>query len=563
MFFKRHRSSKVNQKSNATKRRARKSRSQDFTFQRLESKNLLAGIFFDAASGEVTVAGDSTANVGSFVQINPSQYRATLSGSGQMDFAVNEVSKIVFIGYGGDDTFTNATGVEGLLLGHDGDDLLVGGSGTDRINGGSGNDQISGRAGADRLNGGSGDDTIYGGGGDDFVSAGSGVNTVNGDGGADLIFGGDDVDTIDGGHGIDQIFALGGDDILFSGEGGVFGTKGTSQADLILGGAGNDTITGLGGLNVFYGGSGNDTLIGSSTGQNRMHGQGGQDDLTGGAYSDYLAGNNGDDVIKGLGGVDYILPGAGNDDVHGGGGNDKVVLKGNFVDFQVTGTGSSLTVTDTRLIEGMDSVVAAETFRFNDGDRPAESGIVEVVTVQPIIVSNSNGTNTAEFFGNSAQETQIKQLIDDIYYQAGIDVDWLTPTTWNNTFANVGNNGNRPGSDLDQVVNQGDSAGVGNSNPLVIDLYFVEIAAGFGNTSENTANGLAFVDANGITAHVGDALPTFALGRDVVAEVIAHEIAHNLGLEHVHDTNNLMDEGDELNASQIATILASDFTIPV
>ena len=91
-------------------------------------------------------------------------------------------------------------------------------------------------------------------------------------------------------------------------------------------------------------------------------------------------------------------------------------------------------------------------------------------------------------------------------------------------------------------------------------MYFVEIAAGFADTTENTANGLAYVNDNGITMHVGDNLPSFLGGRDVVARVVAHEIGHNLGLDHVSDTNNLMNDGSDLNVSQITTIVNSSFT---
>jgi len=78
---------------------------------------------------------------------------------------------------------------------------------------------------------------------------------------------------------------------------------------------------------------------------------------------------------------------------------------------------------------------------------------------------------------------------------------WLEATTYNNTFANIGNNGSGviSSNDLFTVAEAGDAAGVGNSNDLVIDMYFVQTSAGFAPQSVNIANGLAFVSGNGIT----------------------------------------------------------------
>ncbi len=194
--------------------------------------------------------------------------------------------------------------------------------------------------------------------------------------------------------------------------------------------------------------------------------------------------------------------------------------------------------------------------------------IIKSVTVQPIIVSNDNGSMTAGFFGTPSQESTIKGLINDIWAQAEINVDWLAPNAWNNTFANRGAGTltmARPTSDLGTIVSAGDLAGVGNADANVIDLYFVQIAAGFMELDASFANGLAFLGSNGITAHVGENLPGFTGGQNVAARVIAHEIGHNLGLDHIIEAQNLMQAagspvpGSLLNMAQITTARNSSF----
>jgi len=205
----------------------------------------------------------------------------------------------------------------------------------------------------------------------------------------------------------------------------------------------------------------------------------------------------------------------------------------------------------------------------------APAAITEVVTVQPILVSDTGGTNPAGFFGSAGQQASIEGFVDTIWAQAGIDVNFLAPNTWNNTFANWGtggppdNSGNtRPGSDLGTVISDGAAAGVASADPNVINMYFVNIPAGFALPGDNSASGIAILDGNGIMQFVGAGLTGFTGGQEVAASVVSHEIGHNLGLDHIFEAENLMGDvgsvaGERLNSTQVATALASDLSVVV
>lgn len=200
-----------------------------------------------------------------------------------------------------------------------------------------------------------------------------------------------------------------------------------------------------------------------------------------------------------------------------------------------------------------------------NGDQP----ITQRVTIQPIVVSDDGGANTATYFGNATQRAAIFFLIDQIWAQAGIDVEWLAENFYNSTLANIGiatESIPRPTSDLGAIVNAGNLAGVGNADALVIDIYFLRASAGFEVLSLNSAAGLAFLGGNGITAYVGSNLLDFEGGWEAIAAVIAHEIGHNLGLDHIVEAQNLMQSsgnGERLNAAQIAAALNSNLSTPL
>ena len=589
--------SQLNQRGRDRKRVVR-SRPMPTQFQCLEPRNLLAGIFLDTATSDLFIFGDAENNVGSVTQVNPTTIRASINGVPSQDFSTSEFSRIVFLGFGGNDIFGNNSSSKALIQGNNGDDTLLGGSGEDEIIGGAGNDRIDGRDGDDRLVAGTGNDNVTGGTGNDRIFGTAGVNIMAGDDGNDVIFGGNEVDRINGGDGIDRIFGLGGDDILNAGNGGIPDSTEDLERDLVLGLDGDDTIIAGDGLNHLYGGNGNDVIRGGSSAagsedvtQNIVFGQNGNDQITGGTGFDFLAGNRGNDVINGAAGGDLI------------------VYAGNQEAFQVTGSSAQFTVTGINgNEEGVDTVTNSEFFFFavRDAATPVRVPVAVTptpvpptpvpptpvpptptptptpvpvpvppppttsltVTVQPVIVATTNGGNRATFLGTAEQEEAIKAEVDRIYAAADVDVQWLAPVNYNNTFASRGSAATRPASDLFRIVDEGAAAlprVAVSANNLVIDMYFVDTAPGFSNGGSNAVRGLGVFDGDGVAVAVGSALPTFEQGRDVVARLLAHEIGHNLGLDHTTDRRNLMvtNGGTDslLTNAQIAAIDRSRFTV--
>jgi hypothetical protein len=560
-------------------RSLRTKKRQSAGYESLEQRRVLASIFFDAPAGDLYISGGDGNDTGSIVNVGGGQVRASVTGVADQTFAANQISQVFFIAGAGDDTFTNGTNIVSAMFGGDGNDNFTGGSSADTLNGGRGNDTLNGGGGNDTIIGFFGNDTLNGGDGDDSIFGSADVNTIRGDAGNDILFGGDQVDTIFGGDGIDSIFGLGGNDILSAGDGGVAFSVGVSQADLVLGLDGDDTISGGTGLNVMWGGNGNDVFIGGNSAENRMHGQAGNDELTGGDQADFLAAYEGEDVINAGGGNDFIIAGFDDDVVDGGQGTDFMRFTGEYDSYRINGS-SPLVVRDLRSVQpqGNDTISQVETFEFSDQTRAAAPSSVEQIIVRPIIVSNNNGSNTATFFGDATTEAEIKNLVDDILAQAKVDVEWQSTVSYRNTFANVGSpaTGTRPTSDLETIVDTGDAtSGIGSSDPNVVDAYFVQRSPGFDTVGDNSTNGLAFVGASGTTIHVGDNLLDFQAGLEVIAGVVAHELAHNLGLEHVFSSPaNLMyvrvngnapeSTGDNfLTTSQVSTILESPITRPI
>jgi hypothetical protein len=190
--------------------------------------------------------------------------------------------------------------------------------------------------------------------------------------------------------------------------------------------------------------------------------------------------------------------------------------------------------------------------------------ITKQVSVQIIQTALDNGTTPATVFGNAVQTAAIEADIDLVWVQAGIDINFLpTVNRFNSTFAYQGNAGSgvRPQGDLGTIVANARAAGVLNPDPQVIDMFLLNVVPAFAPLDEAHVAGLSYISGNGVTGFVGDNLLAWG-AFDTVAGVFAHEIGHNLGLNHVSDTTNLMNptpSSQKLDASQIAIARASTF----
>ena len=510
----------MSRRNTQQRKRDRMNGSNGLGFEALEAKRLLAVTYsYDAGADKLTIFGDAANDQVNVRSSNGSVWVYAQDTAGTVNQYWNPsvpVSFVEFWGNDGSDKFTNFTTVPSSMFG---------GSGNDFLRGGDANDFGYGGSGRDFLWGGNGNDYLIGETGDDWIEGEAGNDTLGGNAGNDVTL---------GGPGNDQMWGDAGADWLDGGDGN----------DVILGGSGNDIISG---------GAGDEWIEGRDG-------------------DDFIAAGPGADIIGGNGGLDAIVGGPGNDQIWGDGDdNDRVEFAGNIANYSSVAQGNSFVVTDATGNEGVDTITTTEFFRFADLDRAAgefdsTSNAVERITVQAIVVSNDNGSNTSLSFGSSAKELEIKQTINDIYAQAQVEVVWLATNFWNNTWANFGNAGSseRPSEDLNQIASMGDAAGVGSSNPLVLDMYFVQVSPCHIPKGPNNVSGCGNRPGNNSVMYVG--ANRVDLGDDGPAEVIAHEFGHNLGLPHVSIVGNLMESGGDgvdLTSSQISTIIDSQYTVPI
>jgi Ca2+-binding RTX toxin-like protein len=88
--------------------------------------------------------------------------------------------------------------------------------------------------------------------------------------------------------------------------------------------------------------------------------------MTGSAGNDGMLGYAGDDSISAGAGNDWLNGGAGNDKLDGGAGIDTAAYSGNRSAYTITHTSAGFTVTDTRGIDGTDTITGVERLVFGD-----------------------------------------------------------------------------------------------------------------------------------------------------------------------------------------------------
>ena len=361
-----------------SRRTRRKYRSQVLSIEKLEKRNLLAAVSFDAGSGLLSFTADAgqadivtvSSPAEDVLQIqvgNGDSITLADDADGNTDFTLSQtavaddtlqidVSSLViseFLADLGDlaNSFVvSATpGVSALTV--------IGGAGADIIDASLSSIGVSlfGNGGNDMLTGGSGDDLLVGGGGTDVIVGGEGIDTNSFQGigsGVTATVNADGSGTADYGPvnetfvGIENLTGSENDDVLIATGAAVNVLRGEGGNDVLAGGGGADVIDGGDGIdtNSFQGigfgvtatvnadGSGtadygpvNETFVGIEN----LTGSENDDVLTAtGAAANVLRGEGGNDVLTGGGGNDVLVGGGGTDVIDGGEGIDTNSFQG-------------------------------------------------------------------------------------------------------------------------------------------------------------------------------------------------------------------------------------------
>jgi hypothetical protein len=164
------------------------------------------------------------------------------------------------------------------------------------------------------------------------------------------------------------------------------------------------------------------------------------------------------------------------------------------------------------------------------------------LSVRYVVTETETGTR-AKDFGTPAQHAYIENEVRRILAQSGIDVAFQPDqATWTSGYAYAGassDTGARTTSDLNWIFDNIP----GPYYPLdegIVTVVFCKRTPGWAERGFYQTNGYAFIGWNGVTFFLGDGMLDNNGNMDIVAAVLAHEISHNFGLQHIVNPENLM-----------------------
>ena len=163
--------------------------------------------------------------------------------------------------------------------------------------------------------------------------------------------------------------------------------------------------------------------------------------------------------------------------------------------------------------------------------------VTSVITIQPIDVCNATGTGCASLANLATDETAVNAVWD----QAGVGFDFLPAVQFDDTTSSQGflnptitiASGYPTGTptDLAHQLMYGPGHGQ-SSNPTTLNVWFVDHLT---RSDGVGVYGTAFIGGNGV---IIPTLPNLNTGQLPALDTMAHELGHNLGLQHVDGTTS-------------------------
>jgi hypothetical protein len=163
--------------------------------------------------------------------------------------------------------------------------------------------------------------------------------------------------------------------------------------------------------------------------------------------------------------------------------------------------------------------------------------VTSIITIQPIDVCDAIGTGCASLANLANDETAVNAVWD----QAGLGFDFLPAVQFDDTTASQGflnptvtiAPGFPTGTPTDLAHQLMYGAGHGqSSNPTTLNVWFVDHLT---RSDGVGIYGTAFIGGNGI---IVPTLPNLNTGQLPALDTLAHEVGHNLGLQHVDGTSS-------------------------